>query len=81
MMQMLSYVIGVILVIKGVTLAYRPRFLWQVWDTKLRWQYPEFAGPIVNDFFNMSDRTIRYLGIWFAVLGGFMIWLASRVKN
>jgi uncharacterized protein YjeT (DUF2065 family) len=81
MIKTSGYVIGSALLLKGVLLFLQPRLLFRLWESKLRPYCPELAHHIVTDFFGMSDRTIRYLGFWFAVLGGLLLGLASRDRK
>ena len=81
MIKTSGYVIGSALLLEGVLLFLQPRLLFRLWENKLRPYCPEPANIVVTDFFNMSDRTIRYSGLWFAVLGGLALGLASRARK
>ncbi len=76
----LGSVLGGLPFIKGVTLVVRPRWLFRLWDKRLRAYFPSSFNRMVEDFSGLSDTTIRVMGFWVLAMGALVLWLARKPR-
>ncbi len=81
MAKRIGYLLGSLLALRGLILLVQPRLLFRLWESRLRFFYPEAANRMFRDFFCQSDATIRLLGFRLTVVGGVMMWLASKGRD
>ncbi|GEM_PF-2579518 len=79
--RVLGMVVGVLLLWRGLLVATRPRLIYRLWEMGIRRYLPEGVNRLFSDFFRLSDPTIRVIGGWVAFMGGYVLWLTSRMRD
>ncbi len=76
MARNLGYVLGSLLLIRGLIVVARPHLVFQ-WVRRFRSYYPRPINQTIDDFDRMSDLALRILGTWAIATAGLILWLAS----
>ena len=80
-MRTLAKVLGGLMLFDGLWGTLSPRSGFDFWQTYLRDKLPRGMNKMYKDYSLLSDSSIRYLSIWTALIGLFILGMSYFVRS